>query len=164
MITLVTGAARSGKTQFALRCAGTREPRAYIATAELLDDEMRERARRHQEDRGGQWTTIEEPLNLVPVLSLAYPVFVIDCLTLWLSNWLLRDSSSIQDQIDRLKAAFDGARGDVIAITNEVGWSIVPDNGLARIFRDWSGKMNQEIAEVADAVYLMVCGIPVKVK
>lgn len=164
MITLVTGAARSGKTRFALKHAGEREPRVYIATAELLDEEMRERARRHQQERSSRWMTIEEPLNLVQPLSQTYPVFVIDCLTLWLSNWLLRDSGSVPAQIESLKTALSRAQGDVIAITNEVGWSVVPDNQLARSFRDWSGKMNQEVADIADAVYVMVCGIPVRVK
>lgn len=164
MITLVTGAARSGKTRFALKHAGEREPRVYIATAEPLDEEMRERAERHRQERGGRWTTIEEPLDLVRPLSQTCPVFVIDCLTLWLSNWLLRDPDSIPTQIQRLKTAIKGVRSDVIVITNEVGWSVIPENRLARSFRDWSGKMNQDVAEVADAVYLMVCGIPVKVK
>ena len=164
MITLVTGAARSGKTKFALKHAGNRDPRVYIATAELLDNEMRERARRHRQERGAQWTTIEEPLDLAGPLSQAGAVFVIDCLTLWLSNWLLKDPAAVPTQIDRLKASLKGPRADIILITNEVGWSIVPGNELGRSFRDWSGRMNQEIANVADSVYLMVCGIPVKVK
>lgn len=164
MITLVTGAARSGKTSFAMKCAGNHDPSVYVATAQLLDDEMRERARRHQAERGGQWTTIEEPLDLAAVLSLPHPVFVVDCLTLWLSNWLLRDAEAVPGQIEKLRAAFRNTHADVVAITNEVGWSIVPDNSLARSFRDWSGKLNQEIAEISDAVYLTVCGIPMKVK
>jgi len=164
MITLVTGAARSGKTRFALQQAGAREPRLYIATAELLDEEMRERARRHRQERGPQWRTIEEPLDLASALSEPFAVCVIDCLTLWLSNWLLKDPASVARQIERLKTSLWHAPSDVIAITNEVGWSIVPENPLARTFRDWSGKMNQEMAAVAGAVYLMVCGIPLKVK
>jgi adenosylcobinamide kinase / adenosylcobinamide-phosphate guanylyltransferase len=164
MVTLITGGARSGKTRYALGLTDDVTARTYIATAELLDDEMRDRAARHQRERGNRWQTIEEPFNVAPHVRELSGVVVIDCLTVWLSNWMLRDESQVERQIESLCAAFRSARCHVRAITNEVGWSIVPDNALARRFRDWSGIMNQRVAEVADAVYLMVCGIPTRLK
>jgi adenosylcobinamide kinase/adenosylcobinamide-phosphate guanylyltransferase len=164
MLTLITGGARSGKTRFALSAGGDLEPRIYIATAELMDDEMRERVSRHRLERGDRWRTIEEPFDIAPRLQELEGVVVVDCLTLWLSNWLLRDKSKIQREIDALCSAFRDARCQVCAITNEVGSSIVPENPLARSFRDWSGLMNQRVAGTADAVYFMVCGIPTRLK
>jgi adenosylcobinamide kinase / adenosylcobinamide-phosphate guanylyltransferase len=164
MLTLITGGSRSGKTRYALATAGELQPRTYIATAELRDDEMRERARRHQAERGDQWRTVEEPFEIVGHLHESRGIIVVDCLTVWLSNWMLRDELQVDRQIERLCLALGAARCHVIAITNEVGLSIVPENPLARRFRDWSGLMNQRVATAAGAVYLMVCGIPVRVK
>jgi adenosylcobinamide kinase/adenosylcobinamide-phosphate guanylyltransferase len=164
MITLITGGARSGKTRHALMNAGSKEPKTYIATAELLDDEMRRRAARHRMERGASWETIEEPYELSERLARLQGIIVIDCLTLWLSNWLLRDEDQIGNQIDLLCGALRVTQSEVVAITNEVGWAIVPDNALARRFRDYSGMVNQRVAEVADRVFMMVCGIPFKVK
>ena len=164
MLTLITGGSRSGKTRYALATAGELEPRTYIATAELKDDEMRERALRHQLERGGQWRTIEEPFEVVSRLDESSGIIIVDCLTLWLSNWMLRDEHQVDRQIERMCSALGAATCHVIAITNEVGSSIVPENALARRFRDWSGFMNQRVAAGAGAVYLMVCGIPVRVK
>jgi adenosylcobinamide kinase/adenosylcobinamide-phosphate guanylyltransferase len=164
MITLVTGGARSGKTRQALLNAGPREPRIYIATAELLDDEMQQRAARHRRERGLQWRTIEEPYDVSAQLRTQQGVVVIDCLTLWLSNWMLKDEASVENQISQLCSAIRATEADVIAITNEVGSSIVPDNEVARKFRDYAGLMNQRVAEIAGQVVLMVCGIPVRVK
>ena len=162
MITLITGGARSGKTRYALETAG--QDCTYIATAELRDDEMRERAARHQRERGNLWRTIEEPFELAARVRELQGMVVIDCLTMWLSNWMLRDETQLESQIESLCSALRFAECHVRAITNEVGSSIVPDNPLARRFRDWSGVMNQRLAYIADAVYLMVCGIPVRVK
>ena len=164
MVTLITGGTRSGKTGYALAVTDDQAVRTYIATAELLDDEMRDRAIRHRRERGNRWQTIEEPFDLAPHVRELSGVVVIDCLTIWLSNWLLRDESQVERQIESLCAAFRSASCHVRAITNEVGWSIVPENTLARRFRDWSGLMNQRVADVADAVYLMVCGIPTRLK
>jgi adenosylcobinamide kinase/adenosylcobinamide-phosphate guanylyltransferase len=163
-ITLITGGARSGKTRYALEGTGGVSPCTYIATAELLDDEMRERAARHRRERGDRWHTIEEPLELASLLTTLRGLVVVDCLTLWLSNWMLRDETQVERQIETLCAAFRAAACDIRAITNEVGHSVVPENALARRFRDWSGFMNQRTAAAADAVYLMVCGIPIRVK
>ena len=163
-LTLITGGARSGKTRYALEGADGSSPCTYIATAELLDDEMRERAARHQRERGTLWRTIEEPYELAPLVTELHGLLVIDCLTIWLSNWLLRDDSQIERKIEQLCAAFQASTCRIRAITNEVGSSIVPENPLARRFRDWSGLLNQRVAGAADAVYLMVCGIPTRVK
>ena len=164
MITLITGGARSGKSRFALEGVRESDVCTYIATAELLDDEMRERAARHKAERGSRWRTIEEPLELAARVGELNGIVVVDCLTIWLSNWMLRDEAQLDKQIDSLRAAFLTAACDIRSITNEVGWSIIPESALARRFRDWAGVMNRRVAEAADAVYLMVCGIAVKVK
>jgi adenosylcobinamide kinase/adenosylcobinamide-phosphate guanylyltransferase len=159
VITLITGGARSGKTRYALEGSGT-----YIATAQLLDDEMRDRAARHRLERGDRWQTIEEPFEIAARVRELKGVVIVDCLTLWLSNWMLRDEAQVERQIDVLCSSFRESTAHVRAITNEVGSSIVPENALARRFRDWSGLMNQRVAAVADSVILMVCGIPTQVK
>jgi adenosylcobinamide kinase/adenosylcobinamide-phosphate guanylyltransferase len=171
VITLVTGGARSGKTRYALESAGEHEATrggfdelTYIATAELLDDEMRERAARHRQERGSRWRTVEEPFDVAARVKELTGIVVVDCLTMWLSNWMLRDETHLEPQIESLCSTFRTADCHVRAITNEVGSSIVPDNPLARRFRDWSGVMNQRVAKTADRVYLMVCGIPTQVK
>ena len=164
MITLITGGARSGKTRYALDCANKPVLRTYIATAQLLDDEMRERAARHQRERGEGWLTLEEPFEVASRVRELSGIVVVDCLTLWLSNWMCRDEEQVERQIDLLCAAFRDSTCHVRAITNEVGSSIVPENPLARRFRDWSGLMNQRVATVADSVVMMVCGIPTRVK
>jgi len=167
MITLITGGARSGKTRYALTNGGSNDSNdsgIYIATAILCDDEMRDRAAAHRAERGDRWRTIEEPYELGRCLSDVAGSIVIDCLTLWLSNWLLQDESRVQEQIETLCSALRCTRSHVVAITNEVGSSIVPDNPLARRFRDYSGYMNQRVAAVADRVYLMICGMPLQVK
>jgi adenosylcobinamide kinase/adenosylcobinamide-phosphate guanylyltransferase len=164
MVTLITGSARSGKTRHALDIGRDIAPRIYIATAQLLDDEMRDRAMRHRSERGPRWETIEEPLDVARRLTGLDGIVVLDCLTLWLSNWMLNDESQVESQIDALCSALCRTSYHVVAISNEVGWSIVPENVLARRFRDLSGLMNQKIAAIADSVILMVCGIPTKVK
>jgi adenosylcobinamide kinase/adenosylcobinamide-phosphate guanylyltransferase len=168
MKTLITGGARSGKTAFALNRALTRASsehgRIYIATAELLDDEMRRRAERHRNERGSGWQTIEEPYELDAILPALNGTVVVDCLTLWLSNWFLRDPSSVAAKVSSLVAAARTVHYELILITNEVGCSIVPENRLAREFRDWSGFMNQQIAEAVEEVYLTVCGQPLRIK
>lgn len=164
MITLITGGVRSGKTRYALDVPERSELFTYIATAELLDDEMRERAARHRSERGAEWRTIEEPLELASCLMELRGIVVIDCLTMWLSNWMQRDESQVEGQINLLCSAFEKTTCRVRAVTNEVGSSVVPDNALARRFRDCTGLMNQRVAAVADAVYLIVCGIPMKIK
>ena len=179
MITLITGGARSGKSRYALQipepderseCKPDRaqpssvESYTYIATAELLDDEMRERAERHRNERGTRWRTIEEPIEVGPRLVELKGIVVVDCLTMWLSNWVFRDETQVEAQIHFLCAALRDATCHVRLITNEVGSSIVPENPLGRRFRDWAGIMNERVAGVSDAVYLMVAGIPLRIK
>jgi len=125
---------------------------------------MRERAARHQRERGEGWRTLEEPFEVASRVRELSGIVVVDCLTLWLSNWMCRDEEQVERQIDLLCSAFRDSTSHVRAITNEVGSSIVPENPLARRFRDWSGLMNQRVAAVADSVVMMVCGIPTRVK
>jgi adenosylcobinamide kinase/adenosylcobinamide-phosphate guanylyltransferase len=125
---------------------------------------MRERAARHQKERGSRWRTIEEPFDVSARVKELTGIVLVDCLTMWLSNWMLRDETQLENQIDLLCSTFRTAACHIRAVTNEVGSSIVPENPMARRFRDWSGVMNQRMAATADRVYLMVCGIPTRVK
>ncbi len=157
-LTLVLGGARSGKSRHA-ESLFQRGPRAYVATAQAFDDEMRARIAAHRADRADAgWTTIEEPLDLVAALAVDQPVLV-DCLTLWLSNLLLADRP-----IPSLDAALAARTHGTVLVSNEVGLGIVPDNALARRFRDEAGRMHQHLATLADSVTLVVAGIPMRVK
>lgn len=162
---LITGGARSGKSRHAQAVAESLGPhRTYLATAEPFDDEMRDRIRRHREDRGAGWHTVEAPLWVGPELARD-SVVVVDCLTLWLSNWLhARGEAPLDDVIDTFIADFVAAPNPVILVTNEVGLGIVPDNALARRFRDEAGRVAQRAAAVADRVVWCVAGIPVTIK
>jgi adenosylcobinamide kinase / adenosylcobinamide-phosphate guanylyltransferase len=170
-LTLLTGPVRSGKTRFAVQWAlNFPSPRSYIATAQGLDSEMVERIRHHQEERGPAFQTIEEPLNLSSALekiNKSYSFVVVDCLTLWVNNLLSAmgsEGQGIQEKFAELFTVLKGTPIPVILIGNEVGWGIVPENALARIFRDLSGRLHQEIAQIADQVILMVAGLPLVVK
>ena len=169
-IVLVGGGARSGKSRFALEYAEARFARcAFVATAQPLDSEMAGRIRQHQQDRGPGWTTIEAPLDLVGALSREgadFDVLVVDCLTIWLSNVLLDAERNVEEEIDRLVQCLTdhGASCSLVLVTNEIGSGIVPDNELARKFRDLAGSLNQQVAGVAGEVYWMVFGIPFAVK
>jgi adenosylcobinamide kinase/adenosylcobinamide-phosphate guanylyltransferase len=162
-IVLVLGGARSGKSRYAqaLAEASGREP-LFVATAEALDDEMADRIRRHREDRGGAWRTREEPLELTRVLGEeAAPrrVALVDCLTLWLSN-LMCAGRSPQREIELLVKTLGRLAGPAILVSNEVGLGIAPMTPLGREFRDWQGRLNSEVAAVADVVVAMTAGIP----
>jgi len=166
---LVLGGARSGKSRFALGLAAAAPgPRAYLATAEALDDEMRERIARHREERGGDWTTVEEPLDLpgrLAKLAAGHGAVIVDCLTLWVSNLLHADPAGAEARFDDLVAALPAAGGaKVVLVANEVGMGIVPENPLARRFRDLAGRLNQQVAAAAGEVHLVVAGIPLRVK
>ncbi len=163
----VLGGARSGKSRYAqLRAeALTGEP-VFVATAEAFDDEMRERIARHQADRDARWRTVEAPRDLPAVLdTLSAPdaVVLVDCLTLWLSNLLLADADLGQAEGD-LCAVIGGFAGKIILVSNEVGMGIVPDNALARRFRDAAGRLNQAVAGIAHEVVLMTAGLPLTLK
>jgi adenosylcobinamide kinase/adenosylcobinamide-phosphate guanylyltransferase len=166
---LITGGARSGKSQHAeARACAAGARRLYLATAEAKDEEMAQRIAAHRERRGDGWLTVEEPLELSRELlrrRSEVDCAVVDCLTLWLSNLLLRhDGETAMKKVDGLVDALTLFDFSVFFVTNEVGSAIVPDNALARSFRDLVGWTNQRVAQVADEVVLMVAGLPVFVK
>lgn len=165
MLTLVTGGARSGKSTFAQSLCGDEPEVLYIATAQPIDHEMDQRIARHRQSRPAHWTTVEEPLNVPRAVAAARAkIVLLDCLTVWLSNMLvaLRSEPTIFDQVEQLIAA--SANANLIVVTNEVGCGIVPETDLGRFFRDLQGFANQRLARVADSVYLVVCGIPLRIK
>lgn len=195
-IVFIIGGARSGKSSFAMKEAEkTAGRKAYIATAQAFDNEMKERIKKHKMERGADWDTFEEPEKIVDaLLNLAgrYQIILLDCLTLWLSNLLPGTQStehrtqtedkvknkeqrqelvegSVQELVDSLKhlqkVCAPGSEFCVLfVVSNEVGMGIVPENELARRFRDLAGMLNQKVAEIADEVYLVTAGIPVKIK
>lgn len=167
-LTLVLGGARSGKSAFAQRAAEAaaagRAP-IMIATGQAFDDEMRDRIARHQAERGDAWRTIEAPIELARALDEleADDVAVVDCLTLWLTNVILADQDAGSARSDLLSAVAR-CRARLWLVGNEVGLGIVPENALARLFRDEAGRLHQALAAVADEVTLMVAGLPLRVK
>ena len=165
-LTFIIGGARSGKSAHAeTLVTASPSPWAYIATAQAYDDEMRERIAQHRTRRGEGWVTIDAPLDLagaVDALPAHQPV-LIDCLTIWLTNHMLAEHD-LDTECQRLADLLSRPRGPWFVVSNEVGQGIVPDNALARRFRDAAGRLNQQIAAVADKVLLMVAGLPLKVK
>jgi adenosylcobinamide kinase/adenosylcobinamide-phosphate guanylyltransferase len=160
---LIGGGARSGKSRFALERA-RREGKnlIFIATAEASDEEMRQRIQQHRADRGPDFVTIEAPVALPNAIrSAASDAIVVDCLTLWLANILDQDIDAATRDLEQ---AVRSSRACVILVSNEVGCGIVPDNALAREFRDRAGILNQRMAEAASEVYWMVFGQPLRVK
>lgn len=165
-LTLVIGGARSGKSSLAeglVTRAGLK--RHYIATAEAWDDEMRDRIARHQADRGADWHTWNAPRDVASVLSAipAGQVALLDCATLWLTNHLLSDAD-IAQLSRNLIAALRACASPVVVVSNETGWGIVPENALARAFRDHQGRLNQDIAAQADLVVAVMAGLPMVLK
>ena len=166
----VTGGARSGKSDFAMRLAEeASRDRVYVATAKALDSEMEDRVRRHQEARGEGWRTVEEPVDIVRAVAEAGGgAVVVDCLTLWLTNMLMESDGDIEEKASagaaELASAFKRMPGTSIVVSNEVGLGIVPADALTRKFRDASGRVNRIVAEAADEVYMVVSGIPVRIK
>jgi adenosylcobinamide kinase/adenosylcobinamide-phosphate guanylyltransferase len=170
-LTLITGGARSGKSSFAVELALKKySKRTFIATAVALDEEMKERILRHQNERRGTFQTIEEPVRLAEAVSSpARPgeVAVVDCLTVWLGNLyhhLREDEMGVRARVEGFLKALDQASSDLILVTNEVGWGIVPENPMARSYRDMLGFLNRRLAEKAEHVYLLCCGIPITLK
>lgn len=165
-LTLVIGGARSGKSAFAEGLVTTTSrPRRYIATAEAWDDEMRDRIDRHRLDRGVDWTTVEAPLDLPAALAsaAAVEVVLIDCATLWLTNHLLADHD-LGHETASLITALATCAAPVVMVSNEVGWGIVPENALARQFRDAQGRLNQRLAAEAGLVVAVIAGLPLVLK
>ena len=170
-IILILGGCRSGKSRHALQLARQYQGKRnlFIATCVPADKEMKLRVARHQSERGKEWATLEIPIHLAGAIKTESPqadVILVDCLTLWMSNLIMETAK--QDEIDtfvgHLTDALAASQCPVIIVSNEVGTGIVPDNALARRYRDAAGWMNQAVAGVADRVILTVAGIPVDVK
>lgn len=169
--TLVIGGCRSGKSRYALEAANrlAGDNKVYLATSVPADPEMERRVERHQAERGPDWKTIEEPVLIHEAISAVRDtarVILVDCLTLWTSNLLFQgsDEPGIMAAVDRLARALEAVSCPVYLVTNEVGYGIVPENGLARQFRDVAGLVNQKVAAAADRVVLTVAGIDVLIK
>ena len=166
-ITFILGGSRSGKSSFALECASKLPgSKAFIATAQAFDEEMKERIERHKKERSADWKTFEEPTalpRLLRFISNEHDVIIIDCLTLWLSNLIMNDTALDAD-IESLLSAAAPCPSPIFIVSNEVGMGIVPENALARKFRDLAGTLNRRVAEIADEVYLVAAGIPLKIK
>lgn len=165
-LTFVLGGARSGKSGFAERLVTAGPgPWTYIATAQAFDEEMRSRIAAHRERRAGDWRTIEAPQALAQAIGEApaeHPLLV-DCLTLWLSNRLLAEADLRADRAALLEALAE-RRAPTVVVSSEVGLSIVPENALARLFRDAAGELHQAVAGAAGRLYLVVAGYPLAVK
>jgi adenosylcobinamide kinase / adenosylcobinamide-phosphate guanylyltransferase len=168
-IILITGGARSGKSRYAEQRALEMAARPlYVATAEAKDEEMTQRIAEHKKRRADQWRTIEEPLELTRALLAQRGTIdcaLVDCLTLWISNLLIRhDDKRALEKIEELIERLPQLDFPLVFVTNEVGWGIVPDNPLARKFRDLVGWTNQQMAQAANEVVLMVAGTPMIAK
>ncbi|MDH4009125.1 MAG: bifunctional adenosylcobinamide kinase/adenosylcobinamide-phosphate guanylyltransferase [Desulfobacterales bacterium] len=170
-IVFVIGGCRSGKSSYAMQTAEKvpAEQKIFIATCVPQDDEMKRRVARHQKERSQNWVTVEAPLDLPEAIlqnSRRGDVILIDCLTLWVSNLLIEtgDEKKIEDTIPQLIEALQKATCPIVLVSNEVGTGIVPENQLARQFRDITGWVNQAVARCANKVVWMVAGIPVTVK
>ncbi|MFC1479385.1 bifunctional adenosylcobinamide kinase/adenosylcobinamide-phosphate guanylyltransferase [Planctomycetota bacterium] len=166
----VLGGCRSGKSRFALACAEREgKNRIFIATLQPGDEEMKERIKRHQRDRGENWHTAEAPIELAATLkehAQEGNVVLIDCLTLWISNLLIagHTTEEILAKAEKLSKVVDSSPCTVILVSNKVGSGVVPDNRLGRDFRDAAGLVNQEIARICSKVVLVTAGIPQVIK
>lgn len=166
----ITGGARSGKSSYALeRAANAGRNITFIATAQALDQEMQDRIRRHRKERPRHWKTIEEPIDLVYALDSVpsnADAVIIDCVTLWVTNMLMMDATDTQviSRVQRTAKRIRRMNCTVIVVTNEVGGGIVPENKLARRFRDLVGTANRLLAAASDEAYACISGIPVRLK
>jgi len=163
-LTLVLGGTRSGKSRFAegllSRVPGSR---IYIATAQAFDAEMRDRIEKHRVRRGPDWITVEVPFDLVEAVTAAQGPMLIDCLTLWISNLMLV-GREIDVEVAALCSALSKAKEQVVVVSNEVGLSVVPENAMARTFRDAQGLANQQLAAIASKVVFVAAGLPLVLK
>ncbi len=169
-LTLVLGGARSGKSAFAQSAAeaaaeGRSVTPVMIVTAQAFDEEMRERIARHVADRGDRWRAIESPTALTEAIRIltADDIAVVDCLTLWLTNVMLADQD-LAAEADALLAALAACPAPLWLVSNEVGWGLVPETPLGRRFRDEAGRLHQRIAAIADEVFLVAAGLPLRMK
>lgn len=169
-VVFITGGARSGKSRLAESLAeGFGTPLCYIATGEARDEEMAVRIAAHRARRGNGWQTVEEPIRLMEALKAAegrFQAVLVDCVTLWLTNLLLshEDADQALAEVQALAALLPELTIPIVLVSNEVGMGIVPDNSLARSFRDLAGTANQTLAAAADEVYVTFSGIPLKLK
>ena len=165
---LVIGGARSGKSRFAQALAEAHGGDiTLIVTAEILDAEMATRVDKHRAERPAHWHVIEAAIELpeaIQSVCVTERFVLVDCLTLWLSNVLCVKPDTLESRVNALCAAVSAAQGQLVLVSNEVGWSIVPENALARAFRDEQGRLNQMIAAVADQVTLVAAGLPLVLK
>lgn len=168
-LVFVIGGAASGKSEVALRLAGHRRPRAFIATGQGLDEEMAERIARHQAARAPDWHTVEIPMDIESWLIKEgpnYQTILIDCLTLWLNNLVMAGDkdSMIRERTGALLRAVRYTKARVVMVSNELGMGLVPVDRSSRVFRDLAGRINQQIAAEADEVYLVISGLPLTLK
>ncbi len=166
---LILGGARSGKSRLAQAVAARHWPHpVYLATAEILDDEMAVRVRRHQRSRAKCWRCVEEPLEIAKIIRRGVPGadgILVDCLTIWLSNVLLKEGpGAFARRRDELINALRRTRQDIILVANEVGLSVVPEHALGRTFRDLAGWLNQAVAKEAETVIFVAAGLPLVLK
>jgi adenosylcobinamide kinase/adenosylcobinamide-phosphate guanylyltransferase len=169
-VLLVTGGSRSGKSTYALnRALAAENPRAFIATAEAFDEEMIDRIRRHKDERGATFISIEEPVDLAGAIARipdGTQVALIDCLTVWLGN-LMHKNGVQPDPYDEVRAfltALENPPCDLVIVTNELGSGIIPLDAMTRTYRDHAGWLNQDVAKIADEVVLVACGLPLHLK
>jgi adenosylcobinamide kinase/adenosylcobinamide-phosphate guanylyltransferase len=165
-LTFVLGGAASGKSLYAESLVtDTGAPRVYIATGEARDDEMRAKIAAHVDQRGPGWRTLEAPLDVAPALASVAEdeVALLDCATMWMSNHLLAEND-LEAEIARLLDALAACKGKVVVVSNEVGMGIVPENALARRFRDVQGRLNKRLAAAADTVLFVAAGLPLTMK
>ncbi|MFV1592204.1 bifunctional adenosylcobinamide kinase/adenosylcobinamide-phosphate guanylyltransferase [Phaeobacter sp. JH20_36] len=161
-VTFILGGAASGKSAYAEEiCLNSGKDRVYLATSQVFDEEMRAKVDRHLHQRGAGWTTHEAPRDLAPVLDSlrADQICLLDCATMWLSNQMLAEADLIAEQA-ALMAALQRCAAEVVVVSNEVGHGIVPDNALARQFREAQGRLNIALAGVADRAVLVIAGLP----
>ena len=164
--TLIIGAAASGKSQYAEDILNNNVgKKLYLASANIYDEEMQEKVNKHKDRRGSEWTTIAEPLDAVRHIENLNikEIMLFDCATMWLTNHFLK-KSNIYHEIDLLVNSIKSSKGSIITVTNEVGSGIVPDNSMAREFRELQGKLNQKLATVASLVVTVIAGIPLILK
>ena len=174
--TLILGGAQSGKSKYALRLgeeyikATTNKGTAkglYVATAQPLDQEMEEKIQRHRLERGPQWETVEEPTevpNIIRKCSGTYPVILVDCLTLWMSNLMEHKPNSIEQSVLDFFDALSETTSPTIMVSNEIGLGLVPGEAMGRKYRDLAGRLHQRLAEICDSVILVVAGLPLELK
>lgn len=165
---LITGGIKSGKSRFALQLTRDIETgeKIFIATARPIDKEMEDKIEKHKKDRGDDLKTVEAPIHLGDVLRTINPsTAVIDCLTLWLSNLFFEVNEEEKlREIEGLIGAVKEFTANVIIVTNEVGWGIIPGDEISRKYQSELGKLNQQVAEMCDEMYVIISGIPLRIK